>query len=216
MVLRAWASSRLDFFRAKVVQVNHKLGSASIVWAGDNDDDDDEDVWENEEEELPLAYLRSISGHEDLTNAEPSSPHSPHSGGSKLEQRLSKAVEIRRTIGDAQAMSTTSGDYHHHSPTGRHASSPLADTPFPNELSGLLDEFAVRNHMALPTQISVHNTFFNSKAYCFLPRTNESLKIISCIALFQTVEQLLRESGGVCERNLAGEKFAPLRGIRAH
>jgi len=143
LVLRAWASSRLDFFRAKVIRVNRQLGSATIVWAGENDEDED-DIWESDEEELPLAYLRSISGHEDLVNAEGTSQHSPSHGGSKFEQRLSKAVEIRRAVGDAQAMHSASGDYHHHSPTSKHTSNPLHDdAPFPNELSSLLDEFGV-------------------------------------------------------------------------
>lgn len=174
LVLRAWASSRLDFFRAKIIRVNRQLGSATIVWAGE--DDDEEDAWESDEEELPLAYLRSISGHEDLINAEGTSQHSPSHGGSKLEQRLSKAVEIRRAVGDAQAMHSASGDYHHHSPTSRPTSNPLRsdDAPLPNELSGLLDEFGV--------YISQYQYFFCTqlwicvKPVAFLPvQTNHCL-----------------------------------------
>jgi hypothetical protein len=44
-----------------VVKVNLKLGTATVLWDADGDGE-----WDDDEEEVPLAFLRSVTGKEDM------------------------------------------------------------------------------------------------------------------------------------------------------
>jgi hypothetical protein len=53
--------SPLWIHSSQITKVNVKQGTATIMWDVDGDGD-----WNEDEEEVPIAYIRSLKGKEDM------------------------------------------------------------------------------------------------------------------------------------------------------